>query len=94
MHSFTNAKGFKIIEASAAEVKLIGGYALCDSCGLLSSNGYLIPALGSYWYCKKCYDDWNKQAKFYEEDVEFETQIHDRWIKIFKEKGIGDINGK
>lgn len=43
---------------------------------------------------KKCYDDWNKRAKFYEEDVEFEKQIHDRWIKIFKEKGIGDINGK
>lgn len=24
----------------------------------------------------------------YEEDVEFETQMHDNWIKIFKEKGI------
>ena len=88
MHSFTNTKGFKIIKTSAAEVRAVGGYALCDGCNLPTSSGYLIPVLGSYWYCQKCYDDWNKYAKFYEEDVEFETQMHDNWIKIFKEKGI------
>lgn len=43
-----------------------------------------VRAVGGYGLC----DDWNKYAKFYEEDVEFETQMHDNWIKIFKEKGI------
>lgn len=57
MRRFTNVKGFKIFEVSAAEVKAIGGFGICDSCNKLSNIGYIMPVLGSYWYCKKCYDD-------------------------------------
>ena len=94
MNYFINSKGFKIIKTSKQEIISIGGFGICDSCAKTSEYGYLIPALGSYWYCEKCYDDWDKRAKFYEEDVKFETQMHDKWIKIFKEKEIGDKNGK
>jgi hypothetical protein F3_00962 len=90
MHSFINKKGFKILKVSAAEVKAIGGFGICDGCNKPSEYGYLMPVVGSYWYCKKCYDDWNKRAKFYEEDREYEAKMNDRWVEIFKSKGIID----
>lgn len=88
MRRFTNVKGFKIFEVSAAEVKAIGGFGICDSCNKLSNIGYIMPVLGGYWYCKKCYDDWDVHSKFYEEDAEYEARMNDRWVKIFKLKGI------
>ena len=27
-------------------------------------------------------------SKFYEEDAEYEARMNDRWVKIFKSKGI------
>ena len=86
MYSFTNAKGFKILKVLAAEVKAIGGFGICDGCNKPSEYGYLMPVVGSYWYCQKCYDDWNKHAKFYEEDREYEAKMHDKWIKILRER--------
>lgn len=92
MRSYINIKGFKIIETTGDEIKTIGGYGICDSCCRPSSNGYLIPALGSYWYCEKCYEEWIKNAVIYDEDKEFEARVFDKWVTALKEQGIMDDN--
>ncbi|QKF93188.1 demethylase [Campylobacter sp. CCUG 57310] len=82
MQTFTNSKGFKIIKTSRLEITAIGGFGICDSCSKTSSAGYLIPALGSYWYCEECYQEWLKTCKYYEEDREFETNKYLYFLKL------------
>ena len=72
-------------ELSLSEVRLVGGYGLCDTCNGFAENGYLIPVLGTYWMCPKCYEEWNKHSKLEEEDKEYEEQNYQRWLEILKE---------
>lgn len=86
MNSFINSKGFKIIKTSKQEIISIGGFGICDSCAKISEYGYLIPALGSYWYCEKCYQEWLGHCRYYEEDREFEENKYKYYIKLLKGK--------
>lgn len=85
MTAFTNSKDFKIIKTSMQEVVSIGGCGICDSCAKSSFIGYLIPALGRYWYCENCYQEWLKICKYYEEDKDFETKKYDYFLNLFKD---------
>ena len=93
MKKFINKEGFKIIELSLSEVRLVGGYGLCDTCNGFAENGFLIPVLGTYWMCPKCYEEWNKHSKLEEEDKEYEEQNYQRWLEILKENGVKDEQG-
>ena len=87
MTAYTNSKGFKVIKASMQEVVAIGGYGICDSCSSASFYGNIIPALNGHWYCEKCYQEWLKRAKYYEEDREFEARCNEYYLNLLQDKG-------
>lgn len=81
-----NSKGFIVYKMKGAETMKLGGCGVCDYCNNTSANGYLVAVLKSY-YCEKCYRDWLKRAKYYEEDRRYELKYINYYDKIFKIKG-------
>ena len=82
-------KGYSYIVCNRTDCLEWGGLSICDYCGeLMDEPIYLIFILGQA-YCKKCFDEWVKRAKKYEEDIELQNQNHIRWYKAygFKIKG-------
>lgn len=65
--------GYIAYKATAIEMATIGGLGICDYCNTPSSEGYIIPVLNR-WYCPECYDRWNNEAEFFEEDLEYEER--------------------
>lgn len=76
-------KDFLVIAASRMEVvevfKTIG---VCDSCNNSAHKGFLIPVLGSQWYCPKCFKEWHSKAKYFKEDQEYEHRVFTRYCEI------------
>ena len=76
MNNGKNEKGFKVIQLSYAEISRLTGNLdpICDRCANPKvSQGYYIAVLNQ-WFCKKCYNDWNKEARYYPEDAEIENR--------------------
>lgn len=74
-------KGFKLIATTNVEMVAIGSYGICDSCNDLPERGVYVAVL-NYWMCEKCFKDWHKRAKYYQQDAEFE----DRGFQFYKKK--------
>lgn len=55
-------------KVSRQEVMLLGGCGICDDCNTSAETGYLVPFLNR-WLCPKCYEDFNRRATFYPEDL-------------------------
>ena len=72
---------FLVIEVSRNECIGWGGAAICDSCNAPAENGYYIAVLNS-WFCPKCYEEWKKRAKWYQEDVNVERRNYAAYAKI------------
>lgn len=78
-------KGHKYIEVSLKQmVGPLKGLGICDSCCVTQmSTGFLIPVLNSV-YCKECFDQWNSEAKFYKEDVDYENMKTQQFVHVLK----------
>jgi hypothetical protein len=64
-----------VIPVSQRDVidKLNGG-GICDECSTVEDEkGFIIPVLAGRWLCTNCKEDWEKTAKFYPEDVDYEN---------------------
>ena len=72
-----NSKGHFVIPISQKHViDIFEGYGICDSCSTVEDKeGFLIPVLGSRWYCTKCYEDFERTAINYPEDREYEQRV-------------------
>lgn len=71
-----NKKGHIVIPCSRTlVVEKFKGYGICDFCSETCNTGFLIPVLGSKWYCESCKEDWEKTSKFYEQDVSYENEV-------------------
>lgn len=73
----SNKKGFKVSKLSKVEVLDMwgkyGGVGICERCNEIpAEGGYYVAVLNQY-LCTKCYKDWIKDAKVYEEDKYFEN---------------------
>ncbi|MBQ9092266.1 MAG: hypothetical protein IJY52_08385 [Anaerotignum sp.] len=60
--------GHAAYEVSRVEVMRLGGFGICDNCNTTAETGYLVPVLNR-WLCPKCYEEFNKSANFYQEDM-------------------------
>ena len=68
---------------SAAELSAkAGGYGICDYCNTPAEKGYYIAVLNQ-WYCPKCYDEFCKRAKYYQEDTGTEKRNYELYSKLF-----------
>lgn len=92
-----NEKGHFVIPISQKKViEIFNGFGICDHCGGIEEDfGYLIPVLGSKWYCEKCYEDFVKTAVNYEEDRGYEQLVlasMERRIQAFGKAVIDEFN--
>lgn len=89
----TNDKGFLVIEISAREAldKCGFGYhsldyseLICDICNkwLEDSNKLFYVAVLNEVICEDCYIDWVANATRYEEDIDFETEMYNKYAAI------------
>jgi len=78
-------KGHKFIKLNINEMLKIGGLGICDSCCVPMSNGNLIPVLNSV-YCDDCFNKWVKEAVYYKEDVQYEEQKTNQFLRMLNEK--------
>lgn len=85
-----NDKGFKVIQMSYAEISRLTGNVLpiCDSCAKPDvSMGYYIAVLNQ-WFCKRCYNNWYKDAKFYPEDTLIENRNYEYYKNLCEKAGM------
>ena len=68
IEKFKTKVGWMVYKIPAKKTQLLGGFGICDCCNSNTDFGYLIPVLNCY-YCEKCFQKWEKTAKFYPEDV-------------------------
>lgn len=82
-------KGYSYIKCTKEDCYKWGGAAICDNCAdFMEKDIYLIFVLGRA-LCKKCFDEWLKSAKKYEEDLILQKENHLNWYKfhVFKVRG-------
>lgn len=72
---------FLVIETSRSECISFGGMAVCDYCNAASEVGYYIAVLNC-WYCPKCFEEWKKRAKWYQEDADVEKRNYEAYSQI------------
>lgn len=79
---FTTRAGHVAYKTTLQETFTWGGLGICDDCGTLHrEGGYLVPVL-NHWMCEECFTDWQKRAKHYAEDDEYEKQVAARYERI------------
>ncbi|MCY4781765.1 hypothetical protein ORI89_19115 [Sphingobacterium sp. UT-1RO-CII-1] len=76
-----NDKGFKVISCSMSETTKFCGMGICDCCSKAAFNGYIVCVLVR-WYCEECYQEWNKEATYYPEDVNYELSMFNQFKKV------------
>ena len=65
---------FKVIKVSAKEMfDAVGSPGICDNCDDRPADGYYIAVLNK-WYCKKCFERFKRNAKWYPEDALIEER--------------------
>lgn len=70
-----NSKGFKVIELTKEEGKKVGWGSVCCNCNsTIEGNMFYICGLNDVMD-KKCFEQWLRNAKFYPEDVYYETRL-------------------
>lgn len=74
-------KGYSYVKCTKEDCFNWGGMAICDSCGkLMNEEVYLIYVLGQA-FCTKCFKEWIKNSKRYEEDLRLQEQNQERWYQ-------------
>lgn len=72
---YRNKNGHIVIPiTNQGVIEVFGGYGICDMCGKPSEKGFLCPVLSGQWLCTLCYDEWEKTAKYYPEDKDYEER--------------------
>lgn len=65
---------FKVIKASAKEMRdAVGSLGICDYCAEHSDEGYYIAVLNK-WYCPKCWEEFKLRAVWYPQDAMVEDR--------------------
>ena len=72
--------GYSYIKVNKEDCFNWGGISICDDCNEFMNESYLIFILGRA-LCKKCFEDWTKKSKRYEEDLRFQNERHLAWYK-------------
>ena len=73
--------GLTYYRVTPGELRLIGGFGICDSCNDKPNQGYLVPVLG--WYmCPECFEDWSQRCNHYPEDDWYEELNIRSWERI------------
>ena len=76
-------QGYSYIKCTADDCFDWGGMAICDDCGeRMQDDVYLIFILARA-YCPKCFENWIKRAKRYEDDIYLQKQRHLDWYKAY-----------
>ena len=84
-----NEKGFKVIEASRADMRNVyGQLPVCDRCGHSANNGFLVSVLNQ-WFCATCYGNWMQHAMKYKHDNPYEDKKFEEHKRLF---GLSDKN--
>ena len=78
----TTEQGYYYAKVSNTECINWGGLGVCDLCGKPFIEGYLTFVLGNC-ICEDCFKDWLSRAKVYEEDLEFQEEVSERWFKNY-----------
>ena len=73
--------GYTVYKVTAVEVMRLGGIGVCDECNCAALHGYLVPVLNHYM-CQDCYNEWNEQATYYEEDIPYEQRMSEYYEKM------------
>jgi len=84
-----NEKQFKVIEMSYVEAMICFANCcpVCDRCLNRKCNkGYYIAVLNE-WFCKKCYENWLKTAKKYDDDIEIENRNFEYYKNLLEKAG-------
>lgn len=84
----TLPNGLRYIPMTMVEaMKIFWWLWICDNCnwGNFGKWNAYIPVLNK-WYCKKCFEDWKKRAKFYPDDVKFEENNIQYVISVTQNK--------
>lgn len=80
--------GYIVYKCTLTElVEVTGGYGLCDMCNTPNKEMFLIPVLNSAM-CLQCYEDWNKRAIFYEDDIPFQNVHNQRYIEMARMRNV------
>lgn len=88
MKKFLSKCGYIVYKCSLTEhVEMTGGYGLCDMCNTPNTEMYIVPVLNSAM-CPKCYEDWDNRAKYYKEDIHFQTDWVRHFMRMAKAKDI------
>ena len=72
--------GYYYAKVSKEECLNWGGFGVCDLCGELFEEGYLIFVLGNC-ICGKCFKEWLRHSNKYDEDLEFQYKVSESWYK-------------
>lgn len=88
MKKFKSKCGYVVYKTTTIEcIKTTDGFGICDECGKTDNTLYLVPVL-NHAQCPKCFNQWNEESEFYEEDLWFEKGYENAWEKRAKEKNI------
>lgn len=71
MIKFKAKSGHLAYRSNAVETLLLGGMGICDDCGELATEGFLVPVLNHYM-CPECFHNWENRGTFYSEDIPYE----------------------
>ena len=73
---------FLVIEADRYEMHAaVGSLGICDYCGQVHVKGYYIAVLNQ-WFCTKCYEEWNEDARYYPQDRPVEERNFKYYAKL------------
>lgn len=77
--------GHLFLSLNIQQLLSIGGLGICDRCGCAAFKMKYVGALNMA-FCYSCFDEWNNQAVYYEEDSSFEKRYIDITIRQIKKK--------
>lgn len=74
-----NNKNFRVLKISKEEANFLGwglcnGDCLCSHCNEVIEEDNYYPVVLNDTLCKKCYEEWYKDAENYAEDREYEER--------------------
>ena len=76
-------QGYSYIKCTREDCFNWGGASICDYCGEdMKDDVYLIFILNSA-YCPKCFKDWTRRSRRYEEDLYLQKQRHIEWYRMY-----------
>lgn len=76
-------QGYSYVKCTREDCLNWGGMAICDNCSKpMAEEIYMIFILGRA-LCKECFEEWEKDARRYEEDLKLQKLRHIAWYKAY-----------